>query len=308
MLPRSICAVALTTLLPACDGDRVLREPVTVERHGVTVTASNAEKGKLRIALHNGRDERISRPQKHMWLHMIDGIPTISIGPNELYFQGCESTLVGVEAPGIDPGGSWEMESALPDDEDFAPEEVSDPSARAISGRHRQDARTRLEKARLRVWIFPHIGIANQSQGRAYQVLPLIFVVPPKSQLSPAAAVFDTSRDYSPTAERDVFRAQRLGPAGESRLYFVETEIDLKRPLEANLITEESRSRRKRKSGVRPVDAERWEAEEDAVIGEENKLRKDLGVPQRGGGPELPRGEESARPVVGPKNLRPGGY
>lgn len=118
--------------------------------------------------------------------------------------------------------------------------------------------------------------------------------MPPRTQLARAADDFDTYRDYSPTAERDVFRAQRLGPAGESRLYFVETEIELTRPLEANLITEEARSRRKRKPGVRTVDAERWEAEEAAVIGEENNLRKELGV--------------SSTPVEGPKNLRPGGY
>jgi hypothetical protein len=112
---RLAVIVAISALCAACD-DKVLREPAVVTGHDVTATVTETQEGRLTIQIHNGRDERISKPRAALWLFMLEGVPTLDVGPREVYarqmYDGEPPCAEAVD--GIEPVATALVEAEIP--------------------------------------------------------------------------------------------------------------------------------------------------------------------------------------------------
>ncbi len=208
-MPRQAVGLLVCSLvILACEGE-VLRTSSSTISHGISVAVSETD-GKLDIRIKNGRSERISIPRETLALYLVDDVPTLDLGPDERYYRTCSDLRCDQTAKGIEPGGEWRFQYIVPHGEEAGPDAAPwyDPH------KARDSTPTEHKVARLRVWIFPQVGLFDDCPGR----LPLLSITSASPSAEPLQSdhMRKTFRSFTQTDERGVFE-QVGSPKVESK-------------------------------------------------------------------------------------------
>jgi len=234
---RIVSVVVASALMLGCD-DRLLSEPQVATRRDVSVVVSEPEVGQLAIWIQNHRSERISKPHTKLSLFMVDGAPTIEVAPVKLYHLFEHEEPCVVTPDGIDPGGDWLFQGSIPLHQDPGPD-YGDAIEDMRYIHH--GAPTAFNLVRLRVWVFPHIGLAHNCVHRSFQFLPHLTIGPTYAEseyLDLWLTGHEFERFFAPSDERGVFEQTPLSASQQSILYYIETDLKLARPMQVYLLAD----------------------------------------------------------------------